>query len=101
MHDVIPSDDTLDEEPVDIEEPPPAEDPLDTRLINAIKSSAKHISPGYIRRFMSNLSKCQANIAQIHYYVSYHKATKVNVLSLIDHGANGGVSGEDVRVLSR
>jgi hypothetical protein len=65
MHYVIPSDDTPKEETVDVEESPPAEDPIDMRNINAAKSSFKHIPPGDIRRFMSQSSTRQANISQI------------------------------------
>jgi hypothetical protein len=50
---------------VAVEESPPAEDPLDSRLINAAKLSVKHIPPGDIRRVMSKSFTLQSNISQL------------------------------------
>jgi hypothetical protein len=99
MHDATVSDETIDEEQGTADEQLLNEDPVDTRLINAAKSNTKNIPPGDICRVMSKSSTRQANMSQIQYHVSYHKATMVNSLSLIDRGANGGVAGEDVHVL--
>jgi hypothetical protein len=65
MHDFLPSEGTPDEEPIDVEEPPPTEVSLYTRLINAAKSIANHIPPGDIRRVMPMSTTRKANIAQI------------------------------------
>jgi hypothetical protein len=43
MHDLIPSDDNPDEEPIDVEQPCPYENPLGTILINATKSRSSVI----------------------------------------------------------
>jgi hypothetical protein len=88
------------------------DDPADTVLINSAKSSSK-LQPGDIRRVMSNASKrhhgsgeksgdpkgkLQASM-HITYCVSAHR-TRVTQ-SLVDRGANGGVAGEDVRIISK
>jgi hypothetical protein len=98
MHDVT-YDDTAHAHFDTADDPPPPDEPADTLLINAAKSSGKHIPPGDIRRVMSKSSIRQVNVAHLEYHVSYHKATMSNPLSLIDRGANGGVAGEDVRLI--
>jgi Reverse transcriptase (RNA-dependent DNA polymerase) len=100
MHDVT-CDDSTNEQFDAADDPPPPDESADTLLINAAKSSGKHIPPGDIRRVMSKSSVRQANVAHLEYHVSFHKATTSNPLSLIDRGANGGVAGEDVRLISR
>jgi hypothetical protein len=86
------------EETVD---PSPEDDHSDTRLINAAKSKGKPIPPGDICRVMSKASTRHVNLAQTQYHVSFHDSLTVQNLSLIDRGANGGVAGEDVRVIFR
>jgi hypothetical protein len=72
----------------------------DTLLVSAAKGSRPSLlPPGDIRRVLSKNSKRSANMTQIEYKVSYHKASPGQSLSLIDRGANGGVSGTDVRVI--
>jgi hypothetical protein len=41
------------------------------------------------------------NLAQTQYHVSFHDSVTLKNLLLIDQGANGGVAGEDVRVIFR
>jgi hypothetical protein len=48
---------------------------------------------------MSKASTRHFNLAQTQYHVSFHNSVTVKNLSLIDRGANGGVSGEHVRVI--
>jgi hypothetical protein len=48
---------------------------------------------------MSKLSTRHVNLAQTHYPVSFHDSLTVKNLSLIDQGENGGVAGEDMRVI--
>jgi hypothetical protein len=72
----------------------------DTLLINAATGSRPSLlPPGDIRRVLSTTSKHLANMTQIEYRVSYHKASSGQSLSLIDRGANGGVAGKDVRTI--
>jgi hypothetical protein len=88
--------DNLNEESVDH---PPEDDHSDTRLVNAAKSKGKPNPPGDIRRVMSIASARRVNLAQTQYHVSFHDSLTVKNLSLVDRGANGGVAGEDVRVI--
>jgi hypothetical protein len=75
-------------------------DPAVDLLINAAKgSSSNHLPPGDIRRVMSKNSKRSVHTACIEYKVSYHKEDHGISPSLIDRGANGGVAGNDVRVI--
>jgi hypothetical protein len=51
-------------------------EPSDTLLINAATGSRPSpLPPGDIRRVLSKTSKCSANMTQIEYRVSYHKAS--------------------------
>jgi hypothetical protein len=78
-----------------------------TLLVNAAKSATK-LRPGDIKRVMSQSSKrseksgpngtIQANVHAV-YRVSAHQSYPSH--SLVDRGANGGVAGNDVRVISR
>ena len=77
------------------------DDTNDTRLINAAKSKGKSLPPGDIRRVMSKSSTRQVNLAHMEYRVSFHDSITVNSMSLIDRGANGGVAGDDMRVIFR
>lgn len=73
----------------------------DALLINLAKSSSGKLPPGDIRRVMSKTSKrhTSVNVVDVIYHVS---ATKSGLpLSLIDRGANGGVAGQDVRVIHK
>ena len=95
-------DDTEEQAVVDVDngdtDPPDIapDDNNDTRLINAAKSSSSSkFPPGDIRRVVSKASKRFVNKCE--YFVSAH--THINHMSLVDRGANGGVAGNDVRVL--
>jgi hypothetical protein len=59
------------------------------------------IPNGDICCVMSKSSMRHANLAQTEHHVSFHDYLTVKNLSLIDRGANGGVTGEDVRVAFR
>jgi hypothetical protein len=102
IHDVAPSGDDIDPHVTTQEddEPSPSEDMNDMRLINAAKSSrTDHLPPVDIRRIMSKYSTRYVNSTHIEYFVSKHEAIHAHSMSLIDHGANGGVAGDDVRVI--
>ena len=101
MHDVAPTadDHASDDSPNDMDTP---EDMNDIRLINAAKSQGTgSVPPGDIRRVMSKSSTRRVNSTRIEYYVSKHEATMAHSMSLIDRGANGGVAGDDVRIIFR
>ena len=104
-----PTDDPPDEEYHDAAESPNDTSETDqaTLLINAAKSTKPALSPGDIRRVMStaskryqgsNKSKLTANV-HITYRVSAHSHSSTSH-SLVDRGANGGVAGSDVRIIS-
>jgi len=77
----------------------PMEQEIETRLINATKSiSRPRLPPGDVRRVMSKTSQRSANTALLEYKVSFQQSLN-RVCSLIDRGANGGVAGEDVRII--
>ena len=102
LHNLETTDDDTTPEDIGEEEPtPPDNDHCDNLLINAAKSRGKTLPPGDIRRVMSKSSTRTINMAHIAYRVSFHDSITVNKLSLIDRGANGGVAGEDVRVIFR
>jgi hypothetical protein len=95
---VVPDDDINDVPPADQPDP----EPPDTLLVIAAKrSQPTSLPPGDIRRVLSKSSKCAANFTHIEYKVSYHKAASGQSLSLIDCGSNGGVAGDDVRIISK
>jgi hypothetical protein len=92
-----PEEATADDAPLsaDLEPDPPA-----NLLINAAKgSSPSTLPPGDICRVMSKNSKRSVHTACIEYKVSYHKEHHGISPSLVDRGANGGVAGNDVRVI--
>jgi hypothetical protein len=104
IHDVAPSGDEMDPNVITQEdnEAPSTEDINDMRLINAAKSSrTDHLPCCDIRRVMSKSSNRQINSAHIAYVVSKHEALLAHSMSLIDRGTNGGVAGDDVRVIFR
>ena len=74
-----------------------------TLLVNAAKTG-KHLPPGDIRRILSSTgtksqsSTLEANI-HVTYSVSNHRTSSQK--SLVDHGANGGIAGNDVCVIHR
>jgi Reverse transcriptase (RNA-dependent DNA polymerase) len=69
----------------------------DTMLVNAAKSTnSVKLPPGDIRRVMSKSSTRFVN--KVEYCVSKHQTT-ASMMSLVDRGANGGVAGDDVRVI--
>jgi hypothetical protein len=77
-------------------------------LVNAAKSS-KSLQPGDIRRVMSksstrrNTKELQRTTREAHAHVSYRVSSHHSrpTQSLVDRGANGGVAGEDVRVIHK
>jgi hypothetical protein len=76
-----------------------ADPPVDL-FINAAKGSNPNpLPPGDISRAMSKNSKRSVHTACIEYKVSYHKEHHGISPSLVDRGANGGVAGNDVRVI--
>jgi hypothetical protein len=89
--------DTVEEVPMSADlEPDP---PLDL-LINAAKGTNSTTLPhSDIRRVLSKNSKRSVHTTCIKYKVSYHKEHHSISPSLIDQGANGGVTGSDVRVI--
>lgn len=101
MHDVAPTDDAPEPNgiPDELDTPDNAND---IRLINAAKSHHNASAPpGDIRRVMSKSSTRHVNSTRLEYSVSKHEATIAHSMSLIDRGANGGVAGDDVRLLFR
>jgi hypothetical protein len=88
-----------DDECHDQDEETPDEEGVDTRLINAAKSFNKpRLPPGDVRRVMSKASKRSVNTAITEYRVSFQQSMD-KISSLIDRGANGGVAGDDVRII--
>ena len=92
-----PTEDTImdDSSPFDTND----DEPSDSILVNAAKTSQSKLPPGDIRRVMSKSSTRSANMAHICYNVSASKTHQSHPMSLIDRGANGGLAGSDVRVL--
>jgi hypothetical protein len=80
-----------------------ADNDLDTRLTTAAKSSSNgngtHPPPGDIRQVMSKSPKKSVNIAFMEYNDSFHKSSFGHSLSLIDRRANGGVAGDNGRII--
>jgi hypothetical protein len=76
----------------------PIGDGLSTLLVNAA-SNGPRLPPGDIRRVMSKASTRTVAMADITYTVSAHQL--LQPVSLVDRGANGGVGGDDVRVIKR
>ena len=106
-----PEDEAVDEEYHDAPEDHGIDD-QSTLLINAAKSSANKsdLLPGDVRHVMSSASKryqgsLQKNKVKINanvhitYQVSAHRSSATH--SLVDRGANGGVAGSDVRIITR
>jgi Reverse transcriptase (RNA-dependent DNA polymerase) len=75
------------------------EDSSETILINAAKTSTPKLPPGDIKRVMSKTSTRLAHMAHITYNAAASKISNGCAMSLVDRGANGGVAGQDVRVL--
>jgi hypothetical protein len=68
-----------------------------TMLVNAAKSSNNaKLPPGDVRRVMSKSSTRFIN--KVEYHISKHQSTNCS-FSLVDRGANGGVAGDDVRLI--
>jgi hypothetical protein len=104
IHDVAPSGDDPDPDVLvsEYDDPLSSEDTNDMRLIYAEKSSGNdHLPPGDIRRDMSKSSTRRASSTPIEYFVSKDEALLAHSISLIDRGANGGVAGDDVRIIFR
>ena len=100
VHETGNSDDnTVHEPPIDNNDTVTADtaEVPTTMLINAAKSSGNtKLPPSDIRRVMSKSSTRFAN--QVEYCVSKHHSANSS-LSLVDRGANGGVAGNDVRLI--
>ncbi|KAL7570791.1 hypothetical protein ACA910_014420 [Epithemia clementina (nom. ined.)] len=93
------------EEPIADEQPPHTQDDSDTdrRLINLLTSydAKDQLSSGDIRDV---LSIHQASRRQVHQHNITYKFSKVNAypsLQLVDRGANGGLAGDDMRILHK
>ena len=98
MHNVTYHDEEIVNDTDNIQDDEPKEEDNDTRLINAMTSSNRtKLPPGDIRRVMSKGSTRFAN--SLEYCVSSHKNSSSSKYSLVDRGANGGVAGDDVRVV--
>jgi hypothetical protein len=70
-----------------------------TLLINAAKSNGRKLPPADMRRFLSTKDTRSANVhCFLNYRVSTHNSSQVT--PLCDRGANGGIAGNDVRVIS-
>ena len=79
------------------------EDQTPALLINAAKSKSP-LTPGDIRRVLSTSSKKDKSVqfetnTHMLYCVSNH--TRDSPSSLVDRGANGGIAGNDLRVITR
>ena len=91
-------------EPIEQDDPHPPEtndeDPsISSLLVNAAKTGKSKLPPGDIRRVLSKASTRSVNMARIMYNASASKVSGKHDMSLIDRGANGGIAGNDVRVL--
>lgn len=53
--------------------------------------------PGDVRRVLGTKGNRSTNVHRLHYKVSAHKAS--SFATLVDRGANGGIAGDDVRVI--
>ena len=101
IHDIAPTEDDHDPADGTAVMDTPDEAP-DIRLINAATSHGIGTAPpGDIRRVMPKSSTRRINQACLEYSVSKHEATSAHSMSLIDRGANGGVAGDDVRIILR
>jgi hypothetical protein len=86
----------MEDPPDDLTEP----EPTNALLINAAKGSHPNPLPHWdIRQVLSKNSRPSANLTQIEYKASNHKASSGQSLSLIDRGANGGIVGTDVHTI--
>jgi hypothetical protein len=86
---VVPDDISTDDSPVAAVDPD-----------NADKGSPPTSLPlGDFCQVLSKQSNQSTKMGHVNYKVSYHTATSEQSLSLIDRGANGGVAGNDVRVI--
>ena len=105
MHDLMtgnPTDDPTTVDEVANESEGVDDGPNDsTLLVNAAKSSKSSLSPGDIQRVLSKSSTRSMNMAHIVYTTSASRVSGVQNLSLVDRGANGGLAGDDVRVISK
>ena len=78
----------------------------DQLLIQAVKSSGSsnnhpkpNPSPSDIRSLLSKNNTRASNVHEVIYKVSAHNSS--SDVSLVDRGANGGIAGNDVRVIER
>ena len=105
MHDLMtgnPTDDPTTVDEVANESEGVDDGPNDsTLLVNAAKSSKSSLSPGDIQRVLSKSSTRSMNMAHIVYTTSASRVSGAQNLSLVDRGANGGLAGDDVRVISK
>ena len=91
-----------------------------TTLINAAKSIAKasadaYVHPADLRRFLSedHIKRTSTTVSakqsiptkltsnsHIHYKISRHQNTKIATGALVDRGANGGMAGDDLKIIA-
>jgi hypothetical protein len=71
--------------------------PNSTRSSNKLPYESTH--PADIRRVLGGADGEKKMKANLHYIISEHRAIRPG--SLIDRGANGGIAGSDVRVISK
>ena len=76
----------------------------DQLLIQAVKSSGSNVSqpqlsPADIRSFLSKKNTRSGNLHDFMYKVSAQNSS--SDVSLVDRGANGGISGSDVPVIEK
>lgn len=93
----IPLPDEFHDAPQDID---PVPDVDSTVLVNAARSRDRPLAPHDVRRLMSRPSSNTRSVNWLQVYrVSQQLVSRVD--SLVDRGANGGVAGCDVRVISK
>jgi hypothetical protein len=103
MHEVDVNDSTTDAKATELDDTADVKDEphSETLLIHAAKSgniTEKKLHPGDIRRVMSKTSTRTVKMADVSYTVSLNQQ-KATTYSLVDRGANGGVAGNDVRII--
>ena len=99
MHDSIPYTDPPVDNQVETETFDD-DDPNNQILVNAATSSKPKLAPGDIKRVMSKSSTRSINVTKIVYTTSAARVSGSHKLSLVDRGANGGLAGTDVRVIT-
>ena len=76
-------------------------------LLNAARSKAASLKPGDIRRVLSDSLSSKdstSNKLKITMHIMYRVSQQVHhpsIGALVDRGANGGIAGNDVRIISK